>query len=430
MTTAAAVPSQPMMVKRTIRDPETGNLKTIWINPLTGQQVSNPQYFQQAPSAFGINGMMSPDFLSGRSKEEAEENKITDEDATLESARREDTSTDGGSDVDVGASDPVSRTSDNMFGFNADEPPAILGVIGGPLASIGANLAQNYNNVEAVNAAREAIGLPGLEAAEQVKSTAFGNTEVGQGVVGDITQGNQTYTVTMNGFAPASTGLLGRTDYVAENPVVSVNDVLMAQNTNKSIAEYLADNKALEMSLNYSPEVVDPVYADLVSDTAASNYGMPSNAWSTTVDNTADAFGMSTASARGAAETAAITNENLSLFDDNNDGKISPAEQAAYHEFIGVEDNSFFGQVGNAIGDFTTSIGETFNSFANDVADFFGMGADDDGGYASSSPGGENGESMSATGGPPSSAGQPTGSDGDAGADSGNSNGDTDGVGP
>ena len=452
---------KPVMVKKTIRDPKTGMLRTIWINPITGQEVQNPEMYQAQPNSpyagqYGsFGGVMAPnDLLNSDDEEEG----ITLSDLVDEqnSNTRELTNTGGSGDsgdASFGMADGEAegRSADNNFGYqNPADNPALANIAMSmiPGAPLMFSVAQTVNNQQAIAAAQEALGIAPNNAVDALGNAVSPSTM--EGVIGDISDATGKATVSFSGALPAETnGLLGMftDDVTAENPVLSLEEALfITQNPEVTIQSYLDNQKAIEMNMQYAPEVVDPVYADLVSPNAAPNYGLDAVDFADVVDNTAEALGMNTDTARGEAEASAITNENLSMFDDNDDGKISQAELDNYNDFIGVDDNeSFFGAVGEAL-----------SNFANDVADFFGFGEDSadaatDDSFSSmaesfdnasfdsisaSNPGGDGGNtSSSSTSSPSSGSGMSPAAagetDGDSGSDSsGNSNGDTDGVGP
>ena len=108
------------------------------------------------------------------------------------------------------------RTALNGFGMTPDlfrQITAVGGFIPGPVgwAMTGANIAGGLNNVEAVNAARRALGMPALDAGQTIGTTLGYNGYGKEGFVGDLNIGRETYGVSAgprNGGGYLSGGLL------------------------------------------------------------------------------------------------------------------------------------------------------------------------------------------------------------------------------
>lgn len=315
------------LIRKAVRDPKTGKLKIIFMNPLTGATVS-------AQDAMGGNyqiidqGTNMPDTVSAEKKEEEEEDTTAGD--IVESAR----DTGGESDGPAEPSAPVDRSLENNYGYTDPKTGALISaVLPGPLGLL-AGYGMAANNTSAVNAARADLGLDPLDTTlginrDAVKGNVATDYNIGPYAADVTMQG--TYTGKQSPFESLLSSV-GLTNAPTTSPTSST--LTPAEIQEKRAAGLTQDPTTGQWGYSAEGEARGlATYTNQTSGLDASNVVDGYNPYTSTADN----YGMSLASERGREEATNITNENMDVFDANDDGKLDANEMRDYQEFTSSE---------------------------------------------------------------------------------------------
>ena len=316
------------LIKQAVRDPKTGKLKVILINPLTGQQVTqaqamsgNYQIIEQG------SDLTTPSSTPSEEKEEEE----TTASEIVSTARDTDSSSGEGPSA---PSAPVERNVENNYGYRDPKTGALISaVLPGPLGLL-AGYGMAANNTAAVNAARADLGLEPLDTTLGINRDAVkGNVATGYNIgpyAADVTM-EGTYSTKQSPFESLLSSV-GLTDKPTTSPTSST--LTPAEIQEKRAAGLTQDPATGQWSYSAEGEARGlATYTDQTSGLDASNVVYAYNPYTDTADN----YGMSLASSRGREEATNITNENMDVFDANDDGKLDADEMRDYQEFTSSE---------------------------------------------------------------------------------------------
>lgn len=168
-----------------------GNPKLVYIDPNTGQQVQNPNGFVQNTD-LDLNFLGDKDVKDRKTKDFISP-KVTQKPKVVPGR--------GEVENPVDPREGAASGVNNNFGYI--HKPGILGLAAlapGATGLLGklANAAVNYNNVEAVDKAREYIGLPDQSTGSKIRGTFKDN----QGQVADVNLNDRLYSVGMEAVDP------------------------------------------------------------------------------------------------------------------------------------------------------------------------------------------------------------------------------------
>jgi len=347
------------LVRRMVRDPETGKMVVVYIDIATGKQIGRGTV--QAELAEGKAETL--DQTPERMFEQMGGVLKDDEESTAEEVISGSTSVDSpsatgsGSSGDGSTPTPMERTLANNYGFIDPTERAIgQGVasalpipFGGPLAAWGINV----NNTEAVNAARADLGL------DPVDTTLGVNLDAATGMVTDQRTEGDEYDIGPFKADVTMTDQYGRLKDIdkdsslkdrfaasklgrfmsGKNPTTDDTEGLPYRTgsflTPSEIAEKRASGLTQEPSGNWgysagAEQIGRETFADMSDDTFGSDLGL----------STADKYGLSLATDRGRQEALGIASQDAELFDDNNDGKLDAGERRNMEEFYSGTSNS------------------------------------------------------------------------------------------
>lgn len=312
------------LIKQAVRDPKTGKLKVILINPLTGQQVTqaqamsgNYQIIEQG------SDLTTPSSTPSEEKEEEE----TTASEIVSTARDTDS---GSGDGPSAPSAPVERNVENNYGYRDPKTGALISaVLPGPLGLL-AGYGMAANNTAAVNAARADLGLDPLDTTlginrDAVKGNVATDYDIGPYAADVTMQG--TYSTKQSPFESLLSSV-GLTDKPTTSPTSST--LTPAEIQEKRAAGLTQDPTTGQWGYSAEGEARGlATYTNQTSGLDASSVVDGYNPYTSTADN----YGMSLASSRGREEATNITNENMDVFDANDDGKLDANEMRDYQEF-------------------------------------------------------------------------------------------------
>jgi len=172
------------LVRRLVRGP-SGRMEVRYFDPETGMYVDDPTGYevldQSAYNSLNGAGMTVSGDDSG------------DDTAAEEVIDEAGSTSGGGGDRDSEAFEAPTQVERNMatdYGF--EDPNKLVtmgaGLLGGPLMGGAVRFGQSYNNAEAVDAAREDLGMEGLSWWDKVKggfSGKYNNGAIGRDAIGE-----------------------------------------------------------------------------------------------------------------------------------------------------------------------------------------------------------------------------------------------------
>lgn len=171
------------LIRRLVRGPD-GRMIVRYFDPQTGMYVDDPTGYEVLDQS-AYNSLTGPGMQEPDSGEDTAAEEVVEEAATTSG---------GGSDKDddnsFEAATPIERNQWNDYGFSDPNTLATMGagLLGGPLVGGLTRFGQSHNNAEAVDAAREDLGMEGLGWWDKVKGGFTGkyNTgEIGRGTIGE-----------------------------------------------------------------------------------------------------------------------------------------------------------------------------------------------------------------------------------------------------
>ena len=228
----ATIPQAPYAKRKIIRGPD-GTPQVILVD-MSGNPISDP-------SGYGIlepGNYLDPSTLQAPASPSATSGKTAPEPSTAQRVIRN--TAEGGRDNTGGSGGIAGRSQSNNFGY-IDKPGLVgaAGMLPGPagLAGKAVNAGINANNVAAVNAARESMGLPSLGLGGTVKGVVKDN----KGQIADVTMSGSTYATPVGLEAMSPTGMTNMTPAEAAARARAVGGMTIS-----TPAEISARNAAFE----------------------------------------------------------------------------------------------------------------------------------------------------------------------------------------